>query len=94
MKLCSVQVTAVVAGKSAVLLNEHRLRGTRGNRSANILADEIPLWYTHVYRAYFYREATKMMETAVQGKKGKEARTAEREAVFMVLEKHGMITMT
>lgn len=94
VKLCSVPETAVLAGKSAVLLNEHRLRGTKGYRSANTLAREMAPWYTHVSRAVFYKEATKMMKTAVQGKNGREARTAEREAVFMVLEKHGLITMT
>jgi len=55
VKLCSVPETAVLAGKSAVLLNEHRLRGTKGYRSANTLASEMPSWYTHVSRAGFYR---------------------------------------
>gem|GEM_PF-3286088 len=33
---------ALLAGKRAVLLNENRLRGSRGYRSANTLAEEMP----------------------------------------------------
>jgi outer membrane protein assembly factor BamB len=61
--------------------------------SANTLAVKIPSLYNHVSRDRFYRETCDTTEKAVQGKKGNDARMAERGAVFMVLEKHDVITL-
>ena len=94
VKLSSALDAALLLGKSAMLIDEHRLRGSRGYVSANTLAETMPTWYGRVNREQFYNETRSAVENAVQNKTGKRARQAEREAVFVVLTKYGLITRT
>jgi transposase InsO family protein len=93
VKLCSVHEAAKLIGKSAVLLNEGRLRGSKGYLSANDLAERIPSWYNAADRNRFYQEACEAKNRAVQGKKNRAAQLAERQAVLMVMQKDGMLTI-
>jgi len=94
VKLSSIAETAELHGKSAVQLNENRLRASRGYRTANTLCETMTPWYDFIDRARFYQEARREQELAVQGKEGDAARHAERQAVFMVMEKYGLVTIT
>ena len=93
VRLCNTREAALQLGKSAVLLNEHRLRGSRGYVSANTLAEKMESWYTRVDRDQFFNEAQSAVKKAVQDKTGNRARLARREAIFMVLEKYGLIAV-
>jgi len=94
VKLSSIAEAAVLHGKSAVQLNEYRLRASRGYRTAKTLCETMPPWYDFVNRDRFYQEAYREQELAVQDKEGMAARHAERQAVFMVMEKYGLVTIT
>ena len=94
VKLNSIAETAELHGKSAVQLNENRLRASRGYLTANALCETMPPWYDFIDRDRFYQEARREQELAVQGKEGMAARLAERQAVFLVMEKYGLITIT
>lgn len=93
VRLCSAREAALQLGKSAVLINEHRLRGSRGYVSANTLAEEMESWYTRIDRDQFYHETQCEVEKAVQDKTGNRARLAHRDAVLMVLKKYGLIAV-
>jgi len=84
---------ALLLANAAVLVNESRLRGSRGYVSSNSLAKTMPTWYDRVSREQFYEEACREAEEAAQGKSGQRARQAKRYAVFMVLKKYGLITI-
>jgi transposase InsO family protein len=75
-------------------LDTHRLRGSRGYVSAEVLAKKMPSWYDAVDRETFYWEARAAMKSAVAGLAGDRARKAERDAIHGVLEKYGLITWT
>lgn len=94
VKLRSVEEAAVLLGKSAVQLNENRLRGSKGYLSANALAETMPSCYNTVDRNRFYQEACRAKEVAVQDKKPRAAKHAKRQAVFLVMEKYNLITIT
>ena len=94
VRLLSPLETALRLGRSAVKINENRLRGSKGYATANRLADEMPFWYDLTDRNTFYEEATTAMKTSVKGKEGDHARKAERDAVHGVLEKYGLIEWT
>jgi hypothetical protein len=80
--------------KSAVQLNACRLRGSRGYLTAQDLAKRMPFWYGRVKRGRFYEETRKAISKAVYGKKGNRARQAEREVIYGVLEKYGLVKQT
>jgi transposase InsO family protein len=77
--------------KSAVQLNTCRLRSSRGYLTSEELAKRVPFWYGRVKRGRFYEETRKAVKKAVYGKKGNRARQAEREAIYGVLEKYGLV---
>jgi transposase InsO family protein len=93
-RLSSPLETALRLGRSAVKIDEHRLRGSKGYATANRLAAEMPFWYDLTDRNTLYEEATTAMKSAREGKAGDHARKAERDAVHGVLEKHGLIEWT
>lgn len=94
VKLSSIAETAELHGKSAVQLNVNLLRASRGYLTANTLCETMPPWYHFVDRDRFYQEARREQQLAVLGKEGNAARLAERQAVFMVMEKYGLVTIT
>lgn len=92
VKLRCTLDTALQLGKSAMNINEHRLRGSRGYESANTLAKKMPTWYARVTREQFFEEARKAAKEAAQDKSGQRARLGKRKAILMVLNKYGLIT--
>lgn len=94
VKLKGVIETAVQHGDSLVKLNKNRPRASRGYLTANALCETLPPWYNFVDRDRFYQEACKEQESAVQGKEGNEARQTKRLAVYMVMARHGLVTIT
>jgi transposase InsO family protein len=69
-----------------------RLRASKGYKTAVELDAALPMGYNVVGRARFYREACKRMKTAVLGARSwREARMAEREAVYATLECFGLV---
>mgnify|MGYP001591736711 CR=1 FL=1 len=69
-----------------------RLRASKGWKTAVELDAVLPVGYNVVGRARFYREARKRMNTAVLGARSwREARMAEREAVYAALECFGLV---
>lgn len=93
VKLRSLTDAAALHGDSMAKLNENRLRASRGHRSANTLYETQPPWYNFIDRDRFYQEACEDQELAVQGKVGAEAQEAKRQAVHMVMARHGVVTI-
>jgi transposase InsO family protein len=85
---------ALRLGLSAVQINRYRLRGSRGFQTAQHLSENMPSWYNLVDRERFYEETCNAIGEAVQDKKGRRARHAEREAIFNMLEKYKLIERT
>jgi hypothetical protein len=79
------------AAQVAQRLNAYRRRLYKGNKTADELTAEMPGWNIRVTREDFYKAACEAIESATQGLKGREARTAEREAIFQTLEKFGFL---
>lgn len=76
-------------------LDEHRLRASRGYRTAAQCDRELPPWQEVVDRAHFYTTARRAVARAVKRAEGARAkRLAEREAIFETLERVGVITRT
>jgi len=76
-------------------LDEHRLRASRGWRTAIAVDAALPPWYAFVSREDFHAMACRAIAKAVQGCNTKRARRlAEREAVFRTLEHFGLVTRT
>ncbi len=72
-------------------LNEERLRGSRGWKTAAELDREMPRADTLVKRQEFYEECRAAMREAVLGLTDPdEARAAEQVAVWRTLERHGL----
>ena len=84
-------LAAVHLNNCAQRLYTYRLRGSRGFRSAKELTRTMPGWYATVRRKEFYREACAAIEKAVQGKNKTQARQAQREAIFLTLEKYRLV---
>jgi len=91
VKLAGVLEAAQCLVNSAVQIDSNRPRGSKEYLTANDLAENMPSWYNAVSREEFYRETCDRMEKAVQGKEGDCARKAQRDAVFDVLEKYGLV---
>jgi transposase InsO family protein len=89
--LCSALDAAVRFQESAVQLNQQRLRGSRGYVTAQHLYETMPPWYNFVRRGPFYEETTRAVHEAVEGVPKRHARRAEREAIYRVMEKYGLI---
>ena len=69
-----------------------RPRASKGWKTAVELDDVLPMGYNVVGRDRFYEEARKRMKTAVLGARSwREARMAEREAVYAALECFGLV---
>jgi ribosomal protein S28E/S33 len=76
-------------------LDRHRLRASRGYRTALQCDQELPPWQALVDRADFYATTRRAIERAVDGVEGARARRlAEREAIFETLERVGLIRRT
>jgi transposase InsO family protein len=82
---------ALSVERMALRLNANRIRPSKGFKTADELDDTLPAG-TICDRDLFYQQCRKTMERAVQGAHTqREARMAEREAVWLTLEKFGMI---
>jgi hypothetical protein len=75
-------------------LNMERPRQSKGGKTACQLTLEVPRWNIKVDREVFYKAACDAIQVATQGLKGREARTAEREAIFQTLERFGLLIRT
>jgi len=76
-------------------LDEHRLRASRGWRTALAVDAALPPWYAFVSRENFHAMACRAIAKAVQGCNTPRARRlAEREALFRTLERYGLVTRT
>lgn len=76
-------------------LDRHRLRASRGYRTARQCDHELPPWQGVVDRADFYATTRRAIDRAVDGVEGARARRlAEREAIFETLERVGLIRRT
>jgi hypothetical protein len=75
-------------------LNAERPRQSKGGKTAYQLTLEVPRWNIKVDREVFYKAACDAIQVATQGLKGREARTAEREAIFQTLERFGLLIRT
>lgn len=85
---------ALQLGNTAAKLKRFRLRGSKGYRTSEDLAENMPSWYNVVDRDHFYEEACRAMERAMQETDKRRARKLQREAVFSTLEKYGLIKRT
>jgi transposase InsO family protein len=94
VKLENIEEAAMRFGKAALQLNRYCLRGTKGYISSDRLAQTMPSWYDRIDRETFYEEVQISIKSAVQGLKGNRARKAERDAIYDVLEKYGLIERT
>lgn len=72
-------------------LNTFHQRLLKGGKTADQLTREVPRWNITVSRDEFYKAACKAIETATLGLKGRQSRTAEREAIFQTLELFGLL---
>ena len=72
-------------------LDRHRLRASRGYKTAEELDQELPRADEKVLRARFYAEACSAIKDAVRGLTDATAiRKAEQDAIWSTLEKHGL----
>jgi transposase InsO family protein len=79
------------ASQIADRLNTYRKRLFKGGKTADQLTAEMPGWNISVTREVFYQAACEAIENATRGLKGREARTAERQAIFQTLERFGFL---
>jgi len=84
----------LLLASAASSLNSNRLRGSKGYRTANTLANTLPSWYNRVTRDRFYREAGEAIRRAEENNGKRRARHAANEAVLMLLERHGIVERT
>ena len=75
-------------------LNRYRLRGSKGYRTSNEMAKNLPSWYKRITRDRFYREASEAIRKAEEDKRKCRARKAANDAVLSLLESHGMIKIS
>lgn len=76
---------------AASRLNSNRVRPSKGFKTASEMDDMLPVG-ANCGRDLFYEECRRTMKEAVLGSKTKrQARLAEREAVWVTLEKFGLI---
>jgi len=95
VKLTSVEEAAGKLAYSWEILDQYRLRGTKGYRTARELEDQLPAWTEKVERRVFFEQACKNMKNAVQGgETAREKRQAERQAVYETLENFKLVERT
>lgn len=75
-------------------VNQFRPRPGYGGKTACQLEEEVPSWKTTLKREEFYNAACKAIQRATLGLKGRKARTAEREAIFQMMECFGLLIRT
>ncbi len=79
---------------TAVKLNQYRLRGSKGYRTANEMAENLPSWYNRINRDRFYREAGEAIRKAEEGNGKCRARQAVNKAVLSLMAMHGLVRLT
>lgn len=89
-----IELKGLLLAQAADKLNRCRLRRSRGYRTAIETEKNLPSWYNRVTRNRFYREASEAIRTAEEGYGKRRARQAANEAVFSLLERHGLIRIT
>ena len=95
VKLTSLMEAAGKLAYSWEILDQCRLRGTKGYRTAQELEDQLPSWRGKVERGVFFEQACEAMEKGVKGGgTAREKRQAERQAVYATLEKFQLVERT
>lgn len=80
--------------KARVLLNKNRVRRSKGLKTSDELDERLPS-VVGIDRTSFYQECQRRMRHSVAAAKTIRAgRLAEREAIFRMLEEHGLIKRT
>jgi transposase InsO family protein len=95
VKLTSTEEAAGKLAYSWEVLDQCRLRGTKGYRTARELEEQLPPWQEKVERGAFFEQACKSMKKAVEGGgTAREKRQAERQAVYETLENFKLVERT
>ena len=93
-RLQTPEFAQVQMQKARVLLNNNRVRRSKGLKTSNELDEGLPS-VVGIDRTGFYQECQRRMRQAVAGAKTIRAgRLAERETIFRMLEEHGLIKRT
>lgn len=86
---------STVMESGAQILNENRLRGSKGYKTSSCLDKEMPVAYLKVDRAVFYEECVQRQAEARAGAANRrQERMREREAIWETLEKYGLVKRT
>jgi transposase InsO family protein len=93
--LSSLEEAAGKLAYSREILDQHRLRGTKGYHTAQEVEAQLPPWREKVEREVFFEQACRSMEKALKGGgTAREKRQAERQAVYQTLEKFQLVKRT
>lgn len=80
---------------SASLLNNNRIRPSKGLKTAAELDEEMVSGYQKINRALFYDEcSSKLEEVRMRGLGSREVRMQEREVIYGMLEKYKLVRRT
>ena len=79
----NLKETPILLEKRDVLLNGNRLRGNKRFLFANTMAENMPTMYDVIDKKRFHPQADRSKEEAVQNKKTKTVRDANRQGVFI-----------
>lgn len=95
VKLFDAEQAAQKLARSWRILDESRLRASKGYRTADQLSEQLPRWESGIQREAFYALACKCMEKAVEGGgTARQKRQAERQAVYETLEYFQLVKRT
>lgn len=86
------QAAHAKAVKAALVLNNNRLRQSKGFKTGAQLDETLVVSYHHVERRQFYEECSRRIEEAQLGiSSWRERRMAKRDAIFETMERYGLV---